>query len=104
MTVTLAVVLVNAVASLAACAFNAAAYARTHRTVNMMIAALAGGYFCSYVWLVFNPEQRLEWSQVMAGFSVLVWPLVWCWPAWCAMRTHRRLVSVARRLGEVAGE
>ena len=56
------------------------------RGVCAMRGLLATIYAVAYVWLLFHPARRLEWSRAMTGVSVTAWLLVWVYPAWQTLR------------------
>lgn len=57
------------------------------------IAALASIYVAAYAVLLLVPSISGEWSRVMRGVSLVVWPLVWTWPAVAARNSVRRVVA-----------
>ena len=68
---------------------NLAAARRLKSVLFASVAALSAIYVVSYGWLLLHPTERLAWSEVMSGVSLVAWPLIWIGPAMrsCRQRT-----------------
>jgi hypothetical protein len=78
------IVWVNLFGALAAVCFN---YKASHsglipmRKTHFLITGLAAIYSIAYLMLLLLDLPFLQWSSVLRGVSIVVWPIVWMWPA-----------------------
>ena len=56
-------------------------------TLGLIIAAAFGSRF----WFA----DQSAWASMMGGVSLLVWPIVWIWPAVLTLRTMRAVERIA---------
>lgn len=78
--------------------------AAQERAVHRATAMLAAFYALGYVAVLCNFVAVLPWSQFFRGVSLLVYPLVWIYPAVMSGRRWRHDSEAARRLVALAAE
>jgi hypothetical protein len=61
------------------------------RMIHTATATLAFIYVAGYLWLLLGDANPMRWSSVFRGVSLIVWPVVWAWPAWESIVVHREL-------------
>lgn len=84
---------------------NLTAARRLKSALFASVAALSAIYVVSYAWLLLHPTERLAWSEVMSGVSLIAWPLIWVGPAmracWQRRRFEQALVTMAPAAAKV---
>lgn len=64
----------------------AAPTAVAQRHAAAAVAVLSAVYVVGYLVLLTGPFSLLDWSRTMRFISMFVWPVVWCAPAYAALR------------------
>lgn len=101
------VTIINVVLAAAASGVNLAAAAQFGgrlRTVYAFIGSLAAIYTVSYLVLLSGRVAPADWSAVMRGVSIVVWPVVWTAPAFYTIRARRDLIRVVEDTKRVIHE
>lgn len=64
------------------------------RKTHFLISGLAAFYTASYLFLLLFDPKFMAWSSFMRGVSLVVWPVVWAWPAVVSMRTWKKFTEL----------
>lgn len=70
------------------------------RNVFKLVFSLASLYLFSYLLLLILDLPFLNWSAIMRGVSVVVWPVVWAGPAMISVlqqREDRKQLKILRQ-------
>lgn len=61
------------------------------RRTHFLISGLASLYVSAYLILLISDIQFIQWSSVMLGISIIVWPIVWIIPALLSIQVWKRV-------------
>lgn len=68
----------------------------TGRVVRYCVATLAVVQVCAYTVLLFSNVDPGKWATFARGVGVIVWPVVWAWPACASVRQRSDIKERAR--------